>query len=166
MAKKNKQKAGRARFTDNSGVLISRAEYAGLHGERPVNHKDHFGMSAINTNARNIFAEIAKLDTYVDTKTVKMLECEYCNTVVQWDEIGKHTRKLHRTSDLRFISAGERTLPVKQMRDSKGGVTLYRSSLPDSIEKSNGMAQMRREGNGQFGSFPLHDNYDDESDAK
>jgi hypothetical protein len=41
----------------------------------------------------------------------------------------------------------------------------FHQSFDESRDGSKGLGHMRRESNGRFGSYPLHDDYSDESDS-
>ena len=42
----------------------------------------------------------------------------------------------------------------------------FRQAFDEKRDGSKGFGHMRREWDGKFGSFPLHDDYNDESDSK
>lgn len=167
MNRKVWKKRGRKRggYTDDSGNVISLKEYIDLHCERPVHHQAIPGIKLYEEPDRNIFAEIAHMEEKPSPRLVNLVRCEYCGVKVRRDNIGGHTIKVHHTSDLRFKSL-EKSKSHKQRRKAQSYISpAGQSRFPEDREKSDEMAHYRREGNGQFGSYPLHDDYGDEADA-
>jgi hypothetical protein len=160
MARKGGRK--RARFTDDSGTLISPAQYRELHGEPRVKRRA-LSSQPVDPEPPNIFAKILQAAGETERK-IKVLECEYCHSIVPWNRIGSHTKTQHHTRVLQFRPAGERV--IARHGHSKSVPSSQSNSIPDQMERSDGMAHFRRESNGQFGSYPLHDDYSDEADAE
>lgn len=209
----------RARFTDDSGVVISMRQYAELHGEPHASQRHLADSQQVPNRSPGVFARIGqkgdsrkvecdychaivllagiafhtqswhqtlelrfrpvKAPYNPNSRTVlqdgnlqrisgkgKVLECEYCHKMKHEDEIGDHTRKKHHTNKLRFKVIAERETSERQQKKDKNpppGPKNYGCSMDEMEDQTDGMAHFRREGNGQFGSFPMHDDYGDES---
>jgi hypothetical protein len=164
MAKKRIRIRGRRRagFTDDSGVVISGKRYAELHGEPRAEGKRPLGVDLVGKKSAVVFAKISQ------RKDTRQVECEYCRAVVPLVSIAFHTKQSHQTFDLRFRPEKAPQKPRKQTGRVPKSISqqTHRQPVIDDAEKNDGMAHYRREGNGQFGSFPLHDDYSDEADAE
>lgn len=96
--------------------------------------------------------------------------CGVCNRYVHPKHITEHERKFH--PRVKFKPAGsphQTTADRKHIpsgRNAKAVNFRSRRQLDDDgLDGSKYLGHFRRESSGQFGSYPLHDDYGDESDA-
>jgi hypothetical protein len=164
MAKKRIRIRGQkqARFTDDSGVVISTKQYAELHGESRTDRKRPPGVDLVGKKSAVVFDNISQ------RKDTRQVECEYCHAIVALVGIAFHTKQSHQTFDLRFRLVKSSMKLRKQTDKVPNGISrrTHQKPVMEEAEKSDGMAHYRREGNGQFGSYPLHDDYSDDADAE
>ena len=109
-----------------------------------------------------------------------LVECGVCHVAVRADRLDKHMWKVHRTgkSSVAPPTATGRSKPPpsrSERRDERVSQPPERPVYPEqslrqsdheSMDGSKYMGFMSREWDGKFGSFPLHDSFDDEADAE
>ena len=89
--------------------------------------------------------------------------CPVCHGNVTSKRLKKHLNKVHGAS-----SETDKPKPVTPVQRKNQEDIVPESLYQDLSEKrdgSKGLGHMRREWDGKFGSFPLHDDYNDESDS-
>lgn len=108
-----------------------------------------------------------------------MVECHICGVLVGANRLRKHMRKVHPSVKLSAMPAtavGSPNAQSSRSGERDKGVAgpsgrqdhleqALRQSDHESIDGSKYVGFMRREWDGKFGSFPLHDGFDDESGA-
>jgi hypothetical protein len=133
-----------------------------------------------NTKVNEIYQAVA---TANDSEKNQLARCPYCTAHVKTTRLRKHLAKVHPSKHL--LNTGARDLPTaatSQRRterpehtakaslswreDQVQALEALRQSFDEPRDGSKGLGHMRREGDGKFGSFPLHDDYGDEADAQ
>jgi len=165
-------------ITDNSGKVISLADYVMLHGDPPVNYEN---LPPMPTNRlipkTNIFKHIANSKDTVKPKSRKnkKVKCKFCQLYIYRDEIREHNLLNHpNESHLEHNPAltakkGKGNFSDNQPLAPAGQEGNIAEKLKQALDESRyggkGM-HIRHEGDGKFGSTPLHDDYGDESDSE
>ena len=103
-------------------------------------------------------------------------KCEYCSASVRVDRMKKHLQKVHGVSSqapkklqggknkYHKANSSKHDHPYLAPEGQDGNIAAaFYDAFRESQDGSKGLGHMRRGANGQFGSYPLHDNYDDES---
>ncbi len=96
--------------------------------------------------------------------------CGVCNRYVHPDHISDHVKKYHRKVPFIPAKTGQENFPNPRYQNPrverpKTISTRKKHETDDHMDGSKDLGHLRRESNGQFGSFPLHDDYSEESGA-
>jgi hypothetical protein len=111
-----------------------------------------------------------------------LVACPHCTAQVKSTKLQKHIAKVHPKTLLRSqqVAKKVKTIPNRKRKaptqsSTKAGLgqeegrinslEAFRQSFDEQRDGSKGLGHMRRESNGRFGSYPLHDDYSDEADA-
>jgi hypothetical protein len=126
-----------------------------------------------------------EINYFVDRSTGRILSaiCPLCTSKLQPAVLKDHFARRHPYASLdnwqpprpqktirRQNGKGQLKRPEKAglgwKEDQIHALEALRQSFDETRDGSKGLGHMRREWNGQFGSFPLYDDYGDESDAE
>jgi hypothetical protein len=116
----------------------------------------------------------------------RLIECPVCKAKLNPNNLEKHRKKVHKSKNHPSFmekmaianDANQKTQkpidtvkhkPIRYSSSRKKGRTgIVFESLEQSFDEkqdgSKGLGHMRRESDGKFGSFPLHDDYSEESE--
>lgn len=168
--------------TDDSGVLISIEDYASLHGEpsSPAAYERNYYDSnkTKNKNTENVFQKIARMANkpFKRVQEPKKIKCRYCNKFVEKDKIREHDKLYHLDEiPLKYIQEKQPFLPKhKEKNESESDIApegklgnmaeAFKQAFNETRYGAKGMHH-RHEWDGKFGSTPLHDDYNDESES-
>lgn len=127
----------------------------------------------INNSATTLTASTKQPDTSSPKEAQpspasrELVPCPHCQVQVRTDRLQRHLRKVHR-SKVKKKLAPQRIPKMGQIalsdRQGLASETLYQSFY-ETRDGSKGLGHMRRDFDGAFGSYPLHDDFDDESSA-
>jgi hypothetical protein len=173
--------------TDDSGVLISIEDYASLHGEvssSASHERDYYDANIVkNKNTESVFQKIAqmasepikKIQPFRKIKS-KKLKCRYCNKFIEKDKINEHNNLYHPNEMPSKNTQEIHSLLPKHKKKNKNEPDIapegklgnmaeaFKQAFNETRYGAKGMHH-RHEWDGKFGSTPLHDDYDDESDS-
>jgi hypothetical protein len=169
--------------TDDSGRIISLEEYAEIHGE-VVNDRDRerrlLNIKPTKKDAqKNIFQEISQIEEKPQPRfnLPLKIECRYCHKFIEKNKIREHNILKH-LDELPIKHRQEKKHPLPKLKKKKGGepdiapegeqgnmAEAFKQAFNETRYGAKGMHH-RHEWDGKFGSTPLHDDYDDESDSE
>jgi len=168
--------------TDDSGTLISIEDYASLHGEPSSSASDdrnyHDLNKSKNENTENVFQKIAQMvnEPFIRKKQSKKIKCRYCNRFIEKDQINKHDKIYHPDKISLKNRQEKHSIPPKHKKNNKSETDIepegklgnmaeaFKQAFDETRYGAKGMHH-RHESDGKFGSTPLHDDYEDESDS-
>lgn len=96
-----------------------------------------------------------------------IVRCEICGRKLKKSDMNAHRRIQHPKAKMKKNEQNlqKKKPQLKPKNKYAEGISSNTQVLDDRCEGGDPMAHYAREFNGQFGSFPLHDNYDDEARA-
>lgn len=138
--------------------------------------KKHLKNVHNNSSAKGILsARIAKpsdMEEFASFQLNKKLlvDCPVCKVKVSSKRLNKHLNKVHNASKKEILnSSGKKVthndLPLTTEDKANVLPESFYQDLDEKRDGSKGLGHMRREWDGKFGSFPLHDDYSDESNS-
>jgi len=158
-----------------SGLKNGNTSFISTVRKAPVLDRSKFDQTDIKV--KKVFNAIEKENT---SEQPGLTACPYCPAKVNPAKMKKHITKMHPSKLPLYNKAQKRQQQAQkgksELRRDKPGLgwkeeqvdalEALRQSFDEKRDGSKGLGHMRREGDGKFGSFPLHDDYNDESDAE
>jgi DNA-directed RNA polymerase subunit RPC12/RpoP len=145
-------------------------------------HKVH----SVQPRVERAYPKLGQLQKMTEKSTTlesgRLISCPHCTAKVKSTRLQKHLAKVHPGRNLLNARTEKLSKPMqsnkskRQMKSPNNAglswkenqtndLEALRQSFQEPRDGSKELGHMRREGDGKFGSYPLHDDYSDESEA-
>lgn len=154
------RKTIRKKITHNNRAHLTEEIYSNMVGDwKDVDTSKHHGVSLKGGSAST--KPLAR--QMADDLNARSVQCPICKKMIDRAAYNAHVSIAHKTKKSKRRGKGKQvdSHPAKHQHNIPP-----REFLRDKeMDGSKHLGQHRRESSGQFGSYPLHDDYSDESDA-
>ncbi|MHB0923982.1 MAG: hypothetical protein ACYC3H_08475 [Bellilinea sp.] len=146
--------------TNTKRALVTKEIYANMVGDwKDIDTSKHHGVSAKNQTGSN--ESLAR--QMADDLNARSVRCPICKKMIDRAAYNAHVATAHKTKKSKRRGKGKQV--DSHPANRQHNIPPQEYIKDKEMDGSKHLGHHRRESSGQFGSYPLHDDYSDESDA-